>query len=369
MRMIIEKVKLYKYRVPLVSEFRISFESMSFAEGIIVEVETSEGVKGYGEASPAPKILGSTMNTTIAAIKDLARAIIGKDLQPEDLRETLNREVLFNGDAKAALEIAFMDAWSRTIGLPLYKCLGGSRNEFITDITIGIKSIEETISEAQHYIDQGFKYLKIKLGESPDKDILKIKELRNAIGYDTIIKVDANQGWTPKQALKVIRAIERYEIELVEQPLPYWMLREHEWLRRNTEIPIALDESVHTARDAYRALSLGACDVINIKLMKAGGIMEALRIARVTEAASAENMIGCMVETRLGITAAAHVVAASRNIVYIDLDADLTLKEDPVKGGVTHEGGGVRRIPNAPGLGVELDYNMLEYIGAVKQST
>ena len=358
---------MYLFETPLRREFRIALGSATRMSSIVVRLVSDGGAVGWGEGAWAAKIIGSTLRTSLEAADFLARRIVGRDLEPGDVRGILEGSLLGAGDAKAALETAFMDAWARELGRPLYRLLGGSRAEYRTDMTIGIKDVGETLREAEEYVEQGFKTLKIKVGLDPRRDVEKIKALRDKLGYDVAIRVDANQGWSPKQALYAARRLERYEVELIEQPLPHWMLRELAWLRRQTEIPIALDESVHTARDAARAIALGAADVINIKLMKAGGIQEALRIAAISEAAGVKNMIGCMEETLIGITAASHIVGASPNIVYIDLDGDLNLQKDPAKGGARHLGGGLRRLPEEPGLGVTVDESMLKHVRTIEQ--
>jgi L-alanine-DL-glutamate epimerase-like enolase superfamily enzyme len=363
----VERVDLYVFETPLRREFRIALGASTSMSSVVVSLTSGSGVVGWGEGAWAARIIGSTLGTSLEAAEHLARRLVGRDLEPGDVRRIMDRTMIGAGDSKAALETAFMDAWARELGKPLYRPLGGSRSEYRTDITIGIKGIDETIKEALEDVEQGFKTLKIKVGLDPRMDVEKIKALRDALGYDVAIRVDANQGWSPKQALYAARRLERYEVELIEQPLPYWMLRELAELRRATEIPIALDESVHTARDAARAIAIGAADVINIKLMKAGGIQEALRIAAVSEAAGVKNMIGCMEETLIGITASSHIVGAAENIVYIDLDGDLNLQKNPVEGGAAHLGGGLRRIPDEPGLGVEVDESMLRHVKTIKQ--
>ncbi len=364
--MIIKKVRIYEYKIPLKSAFKISFETIRYAEGFIVELVTENEIVGVGEASPAPKITGSTTKGTYEAIKCISKAIIGKELKPLSLKNTIDNLLLGNTEAKAAVEIAFLDAYSRELKIPLYKYFGGFNREFKTDITIGIKPIDETVKESLQYVEEGFDILKIKVGEEVDKDVAKIKKVRQAVGYDVKIRVDANQGWSPKQALKAAKMLEKLEVELIEQPMPYWMIKEHAWLRKNTEIPIALDESVHNAKQAFKALTEDACDIVNIKLMKSGGILEALKITSVCEASGVENMIGCMVETRVGITAAAHTLLSTTNIKYIDLDSDLTLKEDIASGGAMYGKGGLRVVTDQPGLGVELNYEKLKLICEIR---
>ncbi len=363
--MLVSRVDLYVFGTRLRREFRIALGATTAMSSVIVKLTSGSGVEGWGEGAWAARIIGSTLDTSLKAAEFLAGRLVGRDLEPGDVRRILDTAILGAGDSKAALETAFMDAWAKELGKPLYRLLGGSRSEYYTDITIGIKSIEETVREASEDVEKGFKTLKVKVGEDPGRDVAKIKALRDALGYDVKIRVDANQGWSPKQALKAARRLEKYEVELIEQPLPHWMLGELAELRRLTEIPIALDESVHNARDAMRAVRIGAADVINIKLMKAGGIQEALRIAAISEAAGVKNMIGCMEETLIGITASSHIVGASQNIVYIDLDGDLNLAENPVRGGAQHLGGGLRRLPNKPGLGVEVDESKLTHVKTI----
>uniref|UniRef100_A0A7J3ZJJ6 Dipeptide epimerase n=1 Tax=Fervidicoccus fontis TaxID=683846 RepID=A0A7J3ZJJ6_9CREN len=359
--MIVEEIRVYRYAVPLKGEYKTSFEASVSSEGLIVVLKSS-GLEGYGEASPTPKIAGSTPRTSLEAIKHLAQLVVGRDLALNEFVETIDNSLLYNSDARAALEAAFIDLWCKERGMPVYRYFGGSRREFVTDITVGTKDVEDTVWEASRYAEEGFEYLKVKLGEGYPKDVERVRALRAALGYDVNIKVDANQAWSLKEAIRIARALERYEVELIEQPLPFWMLEEHSILRQATEIPIALDESVHTARDALRAIREGAADVINIKLMKAGGFLESLRIAQMSEVSGVKNMVGCMLETRLGITIASHLVGVSKNVEHVDLDSDLFLQWDPVSGGAEHLGGGRRRLSEEPGWGVRVDLDKLELL-------
>jgi o-succinylbenzoate synthase len=361
------KFNIYKYCLPLQSEFRISFSATSYTEGLIVEAFDENGRKGYGESSPSSKIVGTTTDSALGIIRKIAGDILARDLSPWEAYKQISSSVIHNGDAKAAIEGAILDLYCQEINQPVYKCLGGYRDSFITDMTIGIKSLDETLMDVQKYLEEGFTQLKIKVGEGPEKDVSKIKAIRERFGYDFVLRVDANQGWTFKQALKIAKELEKYEIELIEQPLKYWDLRGIKALRNQTSIPIAVDESVHTAIDAINIIREDVADVINIKIMKAGGILEGLKISLLSESAGIKNMIGCMLETRLGITMAAHLVGLTENIVYIDLDSDLSLRQDPVKGGVEHLGGGKRKIPNKPGFGVVIDKSQLQLVETIEQ--
>lgn len=362
----IVKFNIYRYKLPLQGEFRISFSSSTVSEGIIVEAIDDSGRKGYGEASPSSRIVGTTVDSSLGIIRKIAQELIASDLTPWEAYKLISASVVHNGDAKAAIEGAVLDLYCQGLNQPVYRCLGGYRNEFTTDITIGIKPIDETLRDVERYLEEGFTQLKVKVGEDPDKDVKKVKAIRDKFGNSFALRVDANQGWTLKQAIKVARELERYEVELIEQPLKYWDLKGIKLLRAQTSIPIALDESVHTAVDAINVVRDEVADVINIKIMKSGGILEGLKIAIISESAGLKNMIGCMLETRVGITMAAHLVGLTDNIVYVDLDSDLSLKVDPAKGGVAHLGGGKRVIPNKPGFGLELDKSLLEFVESIE---
>lgn len=362
----VTSLRTYAYAVPLRGEFRISLSTANVARGVIVEALDDDGFAGYGEAAPFSFVVGTTAESTVAVVRAIAEEVVGLELSPWQAHSLLRRLVVGNGDAKAAVEAALLDLHCRRLGRPLCECLGGHRRGFETDVTIGIKSVEETLAEAERRLSEGFTQLKVKVGESPENDVARVKALRERLGFSFRLRVDANQGWTLKQALRAIRRMERYEVELVEQPLPYWDLEGLRLLRRSVEVPIALDESVHTSTDAVRALRAEAADIINIKIMKAGGILEGLKVAHVSEAFGVKNMVGCMLETRLGVTMGAHLVCLTDNVEFVDLDSDLLLAYDPVSGGVENLGGGRRRIPDRPGLGVEVDKSRLELLYGVE---
>jgi len=353
-------VKIYPIQIPLVEPFKIALGETRVAHSIMVEVVTDENILGYGEASPTARITGETYNQALVNLEYLKHELIGEDpLCIERLEEKINNSLLGSTSVKAALNMALYDILGKYVGKPLYVMFGAYRSSFETDITIGIKDLESTVKDAIKHVDSGFKKLKVKVGIDPKEDIERVKRIRDAIGYKIALRLDANQGWSPKQAVSTIKAVERYEIELVEQPVPYWDIDGLKYVKDNVETPIIADESIHTARDAIELIRRDAVDGLNIKIMKCGGIREAFRIAHVAEARGLKCMIGCMIETRLALSAAAHVVASTKNIVYIDLDGNTSLADEPLTGGIRLEHG-VIYMPEAPGLGVELDRDKLE---------
>lgn len=307
-------------------------------ENVILRLDDGSSI-GFGEASPVLPITGETSNTVRLLLKDLADEIL-EDADPLNLTgiaQSLNR-IPYNGSAKAAIDMALHDLMGKAFHMPVYTLLGGSPRKLETDVTISLGKPEEMCEEAGYWVERGFRTLKLKLGSSLEEDLQRVKGIRESMGGIVRLRVDLNQAYTRHLTVKFIEEIAPLEVEFVEQPIPAWNLKGLAQIRRATGFPIALDESVHTSRDLLRALEYEAADIVNIKLMKAGGLREALKIAAIAEAAGIECMIGCMAETRLSITAAAHLACAAPNICYIDLDSPLFLGEDPVIGGVKYNG-------------------------------
>ena len=341
--------------LPLKQTFKIALGTDYEYVGVVIRIETDEEIVGIGEASPSARITGETTKTVIDVIENkLKPLLIGKSpLDMEKLLDEINYAILYNSSAKCAIDIALHDIISKYAKLPLYKLLGGFKEEIITSITIGIKGIKDTVLEARELVAQGTKVIKIKIGLNPVLDIEKIKSLREEIGYDVKIRVDANQGYEPSDAIQVLRKIEQYEIEFAEQPVAYWDIQGLKQVREHSGIPIMVDESLHSTYDAINLIRENACDIFNIKIMKSGGIREASKIASIAESAGIPCMLGCMVETRIGVGAATHLALALKNIKFADLDGHLFLKEDIVEGGVITEKG-VNRVTSKAGIGVNL---------------
>lgn len=347
--------------LPLKQPFKIAFGTDFEYEGVILQMETDKGIVGVGEASPSKHVTGETVETVVNIIETrLKPMLIGKNpFEIEKLLDEVHSTISFNPSAKCAVDIALHDILGKYANLPLKNLLGGFKDEITTSITIGIKSIEESIAEARQLVAEGAKVLKIKIGLDPVEDVEKIKRVREAVGYAVQIRVDANQGYTFREAVNVLNSIEQYDIEFIEQPLPYWDEQGLSRLRNKVGIPIMVDESLHSIYDAIRLIKESACDMFNIKLMKAGGIREAFKIASIAEGAGIPCMLGCMTETRIAVGAATHLALGMKNIKYADLDGHILLKEDVVEGGVITENG-VNRVTDRAGIGVQLTAPIFE---------
>ena len=351
----IQDVEIYPYNVSMIEPFRVALSTITSAENVLVRLRTREGIVGWGEASPYSPVTGETQAVDLAVGKDLANFVRGRD--PFTLSAIVSDMDGFtpsNTSIKAALEMAVWDICGKLAGQPVYKLLGAYRDSFETDITIGMGTPEEMAKKATKYVQDGFKTLKVKLGDGPEPDTQRMKAIREAIGYSIKVRTDANQGWTAAETVRALRMMEKYQMQICEQPVPYWDVEGLKFSRDNSPTPIMADESVHSPHDALAIVRENAVDCINIKLMKSGGLLRGVQIATVAASAGVTCMVGCMEETRLALTAGAHLVCSQKNIVYADLDGFLELSVDPVIGGMQMRDG-IVTLPNTPGLGVDID--------------
>lgn len=360
----ISRVEVYSAELPFKEAFTIALGSSTVSRNIAVRVVTVDGVEGWGEGSPSRQVLGETVELALESALSIARRLIGlRSPSPEGLY------LLCRGSrspsAAAAIEEAVLDAWARSAGASIAKLLGGPfRTSLQTDVTIGIMSPEAQAERAVRYVEAGFNILKIKLGLEPEVDVERVKAVRDAVGEGVRIRVDANQGWSVEQAISVINRIAGFDVELVEQPIRWDDIEGLAKVRRETSVPIAVDESVKQPGDVFRVARAEAADVVNIKVMKSAGLMGGLRVAHASEAAGLANMIGCMGEGRLGITGAVCLAASCCNIVYFDLDSDVLLAADYASGG-SELRGGWRLVPAGPGLQVTVDASRLRKLAEV----
>ena len=351
----ITAIRIGQISVPLRTPFKTAIRTAYSVEDVIVEVHTDTGIVGYGEAPPTGLITGDTKGAIIGALRDhIVPSIVGMDLDSiEEVLIRLNGCVLHNTSAKAAVDIALYDAWGQMLGAPLYKLLGGYRREVLTDITISVNSPDEMVWDAVTAVERGFNVLKIKVGKDATLDVLRLMSIREAVGQDILLRVDANQGWTAKEAVKILARMEEagLDIELVEQPVPAYDIDGLTYVTDHVSIPVMADESVFSAKDALTILQRRAADIINIKLMKTGGLWGAMKICDIAEIYGVECMIGCMLEAKVSVNAAVHLAAAKAVITKADLDGPALCSEDPVDGGSVFSGPTIT-VCEDPGLGV-----------------
>ena len=352
----IKDINLYHLSVPLKKPFKTALRTVESAEETIVEITTEEGVTGLGEAPPTAVITGDT-NQSIRGIieKKIRPVLIGQKVDSlERMIELVNLAAIGNNSAKAAVDMAVYDLFGKLYNLPLFRLLGGYRNKITSDLTISVNQPAEMSSDAREAVEQGYKTLKLKVGKTMKKDLARVKSIREAVGPEISIRLDANQGWQAKEAVYAIKRMEKegLNIELVEQPVKASDYKGLKYVTDNVLTPVMADESLFSPKDCLKLLEMRACDLVNIKLMKSGGIYNALKINAIAESYGIECMLGSMLEAKVSVTAASHLAAAKKNITRLDLDAPSLLAEDPVKGGIEISGP-VIRLPEKPGLGID----------------
>ena len=328
---VVDSVSVDRLDLPMSEPFEISLGTQREASNVLVTVETVDGAVGVGEGAPIPPVTGETQDAAIETAKTLATVVEG---HPVGEYRRLGREIRATcpgmSSAAFAVETAVLDAYCRERGLPMAELFGGTANAVTTDLTIPILPAEEAGAAAAKAVDDGFSHLKIKTGTGVANDLTRVTAVaENA--PDAELKVDANQGWTSKETVRFADGVADagVDVALIEQPVPAADVRGLADCRRRVDLPIAADETVFTPEDAVRVVREEAADVINVKLGKSGpfGAADIVAIAR---AADLELMIGCMLESAVGIHTSAHLVSGTDAFSYVDLDGNLLLAEDVV---------------------------------------
>jgi L-alanine-DL-glutamate epimerase-like enolase superfamily enzyme len=356
----ITRTEIFKLTIQM-EPFVIATEVSYYTQNIFIRIHTDKGIIGMGECSAFPMLVGETQNTCYEVAKDFARITQGKDpLDIEGRMKELNAYIAFNTTIKSAWDIALHDIAAKHAGLPLYRFLGGSMKKIQTDLTIGIDTPEAMAGKAVDFVADGVRIIKVKLGKNGREDVERIRLIREAVGPDIALRTDANQGWSFREAVDTLKALEPYNIEYCEQPVPRHLDARLPELRKLSPIRIMADESVFDHYDAIRLMDAGAIDYVNIKLAKSGGILEARRIADVTAERGIACMLGGMLESRLGLTAKVHFAMSHDNIKFYDLDTCLLGQlEDPVTGGATYNNYFLD-ITDEPGIAADIDEAFLE---------
>lgn len=357
-RPVIRDISVRPFDIPLKGALRIATMGMETAQNLLVKVVTNDGVQGWGEASPFHSITGETQAIDLAAAAELRELLVGRNpLAIVEIAELMRRHLPHTPTIRSAFDMALYDIASRYASMPLYRFLGGESRPLATDITIYLGDAERSAELARQIVREGFHAVKVKLGQDRTGDLARVRAVRGA-SAEAVIRVDANQAWDRITALDMLRALAEHSIEFCEQPCAASDHRTLRHLSAHSPIPIMADESVFSPADALALDREDAVPYFNIKLSKSGGIGPARQIAGIAEAGGRVCMLGCMSESRLGITAAAHVALAHPIIRFYDLDSFWEHREDPIQGGVTiHDGCLV--VPEEPGLGATPDESYL----------
>ena len=362
----ITEVRIGRISVPLRTPFKTALRTVNSVEDVVVEIHTDCGAVGYGEAPPTGVITGDTTSAIIGAIQDhIAKNILGKDVDEfEDLLQLVQKCIVHNSSAKAAVDMALWDLYGQLYQIPVYKLMGGAKKQIVTDLTISVNDPEIMVRDALNALERGYDCLKMKVGVNPELDVARLSAVRNAVGKDVTIRIDANQAWTPKQAVKILNSMQELglDIELVEQPVKAHDFEGLKYVTERSYVPVLADESVFSPEDAMTIMKMGAADLINIKLMKCGVLYNALKIASAAEVFGVECMIGCMLEAKIAVNAAVHLACAKNIITKVDLDGPVLCREDPIIGGAVFTEKRIT-VSDEPGLGIKgIEPGRLVYI-------
>ena len=349
----IKRLEAWRVSLKLREPYTIAYEEIDSAEQVFLQIHTDTGLIGWGSAAPDLHVTGETGEGVMQAFREVIEpALLGEEpLRIAFLLERLRPRLQKQPSARALVDIALHDLMGRIAGLPLYKLLGGFRESIVTSITIGILPIAQAVEKARLFVGRGFSSLKIKGGRDVEEDIERMAKIREAVGAGIALRFDANQGYTIEESVRFVRETTPLHLEMIEQPTPS---ERHDWLgevAQRVHIPVMADESLLDLRDAFRLAKDDLTDMINIKLMKVGGLHDALHVNSVARAASLEAMVGCMDEVALSIAAGLHFALARPNVHYADLDGHFDFEDDPSEGTVILRDG-VLYPRDAAGLGL-----------------
>lgn len=361
-KLTIEKTEIFKLSIPLIEPFSTSLGTETSADNVLVRITTNESIVGFGECSPYMPINGESQETCFIVAQYFAKALKGKNpLNIAGCIQLMDSIIYGNSSIKSAFDIALHDIAAKHAGVPLYQFIGGANNKtIITDYTVSVGEPAKMAADALKIKEQGYPAIKVKLGKNGATDVERIRAIREAVGKEIPIRIDANQGWKVKEAIETLKALNEFNIQHCEEPIARWKFMKLRKVKNNSPIPIMADETCSDEHDMERLIALDACQYMNIKLGKSGGIHKALKMARMAEKANLHLQVGAMLESRLGMTAFAHYALSSDAIVHFDFDTALMFREDPVTGGIAYEENGVIRVPDTPGLGASIDEARLE---------
>jgi L-Ala-D/L-Glu epimerase len=351
----IKDIKVWNEDLGNTRPYTIAFKTVDEVRNAFVEITLDTGLTGIGSGNPSEYVVGENLSQTLAALEEKnLEFLLGRDIREfHQLTYEVWENFPKNPAARAALDIALHDVFTKYLGVPLVKFLGQKIHSMPTSNTIGIKNVTETLKETDEYLKQGFKAIKVKLGKDLAEDIERMIKMREQFGYEYAIRIDANQGYTPEQTVEFYEKTKHLQIELIEQPLPAKAIAEMKALPDEVKKVVAADESLISPKHALALIKPPfAAGIFNIKLMKCGGISQGLKIADIALHEGIDLFWGCNDESIVSITAALHAAFACPHTKYIDLDGSLDLAKDVVRGGFILKDG-IMYCSDKPGLGVE----------------
>jgi muconate cycloisomerase len=351
--------------IPVARPHKMSFTTLEAVNFVFVRLETTEGLTGWGEAAclGGPTWSEESSESVAATIERyIVPWLVGRDASGiEVLSREMARRVQGNPFARAAVEMALWDLNGRALGVPVHRLLGGRvRDRVPLSWSLAVADAGAEIEEARAKVAGGHRIFKIKTAARPvAEDVERVRRLREALGPEVSLRIDANQGWDRPTALRAIRALEPFGLDFVEQPVPRWDFEGMAEIGRRVDVPIMADESCFSPQDALQIARLGGVSILGLKVTKSAGIIGTMAIARIAEAAGMGCYVGCMIETSLGTAAYLQVALAAAPVTWgCELFGPLLLKGDVVREPVRFADGAILAV-DGPGLGVEVDERAL----------
>jgi L-Ala-D/L-Glu epimerase len=330
----IKEVIIEPVNIALDEPFTISIGTKYNIENALITLRLENGMEGYGEASPLEPINGENQSTALATLNSCREYLIGLDVSDfRKISKHLKSVFWAQVTARCAIEMAMLDAYTKSLKIPLFKYFGGATNHIVTDYTVDIVTSVAANSNASRLARKGYRTLKAKVGKNINEDVERILAIREG-APNCGITIDANQGYSPYEAVQFIKELEKHNMRplLFEQPVIRHDLAGMKYVKDNTSVPVAADESVFTTADAMNIIRMGCADIINVKIMKSG-IIEALDIITLARCSNIRLMIGCMLETKLALGCSVHIAGGTGEFSFIDLDPHVNPEAEPFSGG------------------------------------
>ncbi len=355
----ITQIRTFNVGFKLKKPLTISKMTREKSSNTIVKIETDEGIEGFGEATFAHFFAGETRDSAKSTIdKCLAPALIGMDpMNILSLVDKMDWVIAGNPFAKAAVEMALWDIKGKALNVPVYSLLGGFRRKSIPVAqSISTAAVSEMVEQALEHVHQGFKTLKIYCGrETPEDDLERIRQIRKTVGKEINLYVELNQRWSFKTTFGLLSDLEELGILFLEQPIPGHLQNEIRILRERSSIPIALDESIFSPEDVALAKEHGSADIVNIYVLKAGGVLNAKKALDVSEAVGLDCFVGSFNELGISTMAGAHLSATISKLIYPCYLVGPTLYAEDILVEPLHIQDGSFHLSDSPGLGIQVD--------------
>jgi muconate cycloisomerase len=362
----IADLRVVRADIPVRRPHAMSFTTLRAVNFAFVRLETDDGLVGWGEAAclGGPTWSEESAESVAATIERyIAPWLVGQDASGiESLRLEMARRIQGNPFARAAVEMALWDVNGQALGVPVHRLLGGRvRDRVPLSWSLAVEDPDAERAEARDKVAAGHRIFKIKTGAHPlAHDIERVRAIREAVGPRVSLRVDANQAWDRPTALRAIRAIEPYDVDFVEQPLPRWDVEGMAALGRQVRVPLMADESCFSPHDAFTIARRGGVAILALKVTKSAGLLGSMTIARIAEAAGLGCYVGCMIETSLGTAASLHVALSAAPVTWgCELFGPLLLAGDVVRDPVRYADGAILAL-DGPGLGVTVDERRLK---------